>query len=117
MASVTKRGSKWYAMWNDALGRPRQKVTPATTKTEAMLFAREKERQAWRQREGLDPLLTERLAFGELMDCVLPATVRRPLRRGARAGNRHSPCAGQSGAREGTRPDRAASGGVAARGS
>ncbi len=68
MASVTKRGSKWYAMWNDALGRPRQKVTPATTKTEAMLFAREKERQAWRQREGLEPLLTERLTFGELMD-------------------------------------------------
>ena len=68
MASVTKRGSKWYAMWNDALGRPRQKVTPATTKTEAMLFAREKERQAWRQREGLDPLPTERLSLGELMD-------------------------------------------------
>jgi hypothetical protein len=54
---------------------------------------------------------------GSSFDRVLPATVRRPLRRGARAGNRHSRCIGQSGDREGTRPDCAASGVVAARGS
>ena len=55
MASVTKRGSKWYAMWRGADGKLAQKATPARTKAEAMRFAADKERQAWRQREGLDP--------------------------------------------------------------
>ncbi len=66
MASVTKRGSKWYAMWKDFDGKPKQRVTPATTKTEAMLQAREKERQAWRQREGLEAMPASPLIFGEL---------------------------------------------------
>jgi len=68
MSSVTKRGAKWYAMWRGADGRLAQKVTPARTKAEAVRFAQDKERQAWRQREGLEPAPDERLAFGELMD-------------------------------------------------
>jgi len=68
MASVTKRGSKWYAMWRGADGKLKQKVTPATTKTEAMFDAREKERQAWRQREGLEPLPAASTTFGDLLD-------------------------------------------------
>jgi integrase len=68
MASVTKRGTKWYAMWRRADGRLAQKVTPARTKAEAVLFAQDKERQAWRQREGLEPAPDERFSFGELMD-------------------------------------------------
>lgn len=68
MASVTKRGSKWYAMWSGADGRPVQKVTPARTKAEAKVYAQDKERQAWRRREGLEPDPGERLDFGELLD-------------------------------------------------
>ena len=68
MASVTRRGAKWYAMWRGADGRLVQKATPARTKAEAVLFAQEKERQAWRQREGLEPLPNGRLTFGELLD-------------------------------------------------
>ncbi len=33
-----------------------------------MRFATDKERQAWRQREGLDPAPDEGIVFGELMD-------------------------------------------------
>ena len=68
MSSVTKRGEKWYAMWRAADGRLVQRVTPARTKAEAARFAQDKERQAWRQREGLEPAPDERIAFGELMD-------------------------------------------------
>ncbi|HET9683488.1 MAG TPA: hypothetical protein VFP15_05250 [Gemmatimonadaceae bacterium] len=68
MSSVTKRGEKWYAMWRAADGRLAQKVTPARTKAEAVRFAQDKERQAWRQREGLDPAPDERIAFGELIE-------------------------------------------------
>ncbi len=68
MASVTKRGTKWYAMWRRADGRLTQKVTPARTKAEAVLFAQDKERQAWREREGLEPAPDGRPSFGELMD-------------------------------------------------
>ncbi len=68
MASVTKRGSRWYAMWRGADGKLAQKVTPARTKAEAMRFATDKERQAWRQREGLEPLPDEHVPFGELLD-------------------------------------------------
>ena len=68
MASVTKRGTKWYAMWRGADGRLVQKVTPAHAKAEAALFAQDKERQAWRQREGLEPDPGERFTFGELLD-------------------------------------------------
>ena len=68
MASVTKRGSKWYAMWRGADGRLVQKVTAARAKAEAMAFAQDKERQAWRQREGLEPDPGEAMTFGELLD-------------------------------------------------
>jgi len=68
MASVTKRGSKWYAMWRGADGRLVQKVTQAHAKAEAVLYAQDKERQAWRQREGLEPDPGEAMTFGELLD-------------------------------------------------
>lgn len=35
MASVTRRGSKWYVMYRNEDGKDVQRVTPATTKTEA----------------------------------------------------------------------------------
>jgi integrase len=55
-------------MWKGPDGKPRQKVTPATTKSEALRIARDKEQQAWRQREGLEPMPTSPLVFGELLD-------------------------------------------------
>ena len=55
-------------MWRGADGKLAQRATPARTKAEAMRFAVDKERQAWRQREGLDPAPDERIAFGDLMD-------------------------------------------------
>ncbi len=68
MASVTKRGSKWYAMWRGADGRLVQKVTAARAKAEAMAFAQDRERQAWRQREGLEPAPGDLMTFGHLLD-------------------------------------------------
>jgi hypothetical protein len=68
MPSVTRRGTKWYAMWRRADGRLAQRVTPARTKAEAVLLAQDKERQAWRLREGLEPASGARLSFGEIMD-------------------------------------------------
>ena len=56
MASVTKRGNKWYVHFKDATGKEVQRTTVATTKTEAKEIARELERVAWRQRKGLEPL-------------------------------------------------------------
>ena len=55
MASVTKRGTKWYVMYRDADGKDVQRVTPATTKSEAKIYAVELERIAYRLREGIDP--------------------------------------------------------------
>ncbi len=63
MASVTKRGSRWYAMGRGADGKLTQKATPARAKAEAMRFATDKEPQAWRQREGLEPLPDEHVSF------------------------------------------------------
>ena len=68
MASVTKRGSRWYAMWKGPDGRLVQRVTSARAKAEATTFAQDKERQAWRQREGLEPAASDSLTFGELLD-------------------------------------------------
>ena len=68
MASVTKRGSRWYAMWKGPDGRLVQRVTSARAKAEATAFAQDKERQAWRQREGLEPAASDSLTFGELLD-------------------------------------------------
>ncbi|MFP2962041.1 tyrosine-type recombinase/integrase [Myxococcus sp. 1LA] len=54
MAHVRKIGKKWYATWVYEDGHPREKVTAARTKSEALVFAQGKEREAWRQREGLE---------------------------------------------------------------
>lgn len=40
----------------------------AVALAEAVRFAQDKERQAWRQRERLEPAPDERLSLGELMD-------------------------------------------------
>jgi integrase len=68
MASVTKRGNKWYVHFKDCTGKEVQRTTVATTKTEAKEIARELERVAWRQRNGLDALPTQSVKFGTLLD-------------------------------------------------
>ena len=55
MASVTQRGNKWYAMFKNEDGKDVQRVTPATTKTEARRIAGELEMIAFRIRTGADP--------------------------------------------------------------
>jgi hypothetical protein len=47
MASVTKRGSKWYAMWRGADGRLVQKVTQAHAKAEAVVPRQFTRRAPW----------------------------------------------------------------------
>jgi hypothetical protein len=55
-------------MWKGPDGRLVQRVTFARAKAEAIVFAQDKERQAWRQREGLEPAASDSLTFGELHD-------------------------------------------------
>jgi len=47
---------------------PARANTQAHAKAEAVLYAQDKERQAWRQREGLEPDPGEAMTFGELLD-------------------------------------------------
>ena len=71
MASVTKRGSRWFLMYRDVTGKEVQRTSDATTKTEAKLLAQEIERAARRIREGRDPAPPDQTRiqeFGELLD-------------------------------------------------
>jgi len=56
MASVIKRGGRWYARWKTADGKWTRHVTTAATRAEARRLAEDIERQAERQRHGLEPL-------------------------------------------------------------
>ena len=70
MGSVLYRDDRWVIEWKDATGRYRQKRTKCRTKAEARRMVEDLERQAERQRLGLEPLRAERqhVTFGELMD-------------------------------------------------
>ena len=71
MGSVMNRDGRWTVEWRDASGRYRQKRTKCRTKAEARRMMEDLERQAERQRLGLEPLITEQqrhVTFGELMD-------------------------------------------------
>ena len=59
MSSVLKRGARWYVKFKDANGRWRTRPTTAETKTDAKRLASDLERQAERQRLGLEPLASE----------------------------------------------------------
>ncbi len=59
MASVYKRGNKWYLRFKDETGRWRSQASTARTKTEARKLAGELERRAERQRHGLEELPPE----------------------------------------------------------
>lgn len=59
MAYAYSRGKKFWIGYLDNRGRPRREPTVARTKTEAVRFARELERQHERQRKGLEPLPPE----------------------------------------------------------
>ena len=54
MASVFQRGSRWYVRVKDSTGRWINRVTTATTKTEARRLAGDVERKAERVRFGLE---------------------------------------------------------------
>ena len=54
MASVFQRGSRWYVRVKDSTGRWINRVTVATTKTEARRLAGDVERKAERVRFGLE---------------------------------------------------------------
>jgi integrase len=55
MTSVYQRGGKWYLRCRDHQGRWKDRVSTATTKTEANRMAAELERAAERQKMGLVP--------------------------------------------------------------
>lgn len=59
MASVYLKRGTWYARVKDGTGVWRSHATKATTKTEAKRLAQDMERQAERQRFGLEPLPAE----------------------------------------------------------
>jgi len=56
MPSVFKRGARWYLKYKDTTGRWCTRPTTADTKTDAKRLATDLERQAERQRLGLEPL-------------------------------------------------------------
>src|SRR5512142_1616325 len=59
MASVYRRGEKWYLRYKDAGGRWRAVASTAAVKAEARRLAFELERKSERQRLGLEPLPTD----------------------------------------------------------
>jgi integrase len=59
MASVYKKAGKWYLHYRDHAGHRRDRVSTATTKTEARRLAGELERRCERQRLGLEALPAE----------------------------------------------------------
>ena len=54
MASVFKRGDRWYLRVKDTTGRWVNRVTSATTKTEARRLTEDLERKVERVRLGLE---------------------------------------------------------------
>ena len=56
MASVFKRGKRWYVHFKSASGRWVRQVTDAKTKTEVRRLADDEARKTDRQRRGLEPL-------------------------------------------------------------
>jgi len=59
MSSVLKRGARWYVKFMDANGRWCRQPTTAESKTDAKRLASDLERQAERQRLGLEPLRSD----------------------------------------------------------
>jgi integrase len=59
MASVFKRGDRWYAKFKAANGRWSRQATTAEAKAEAKRLASELERRAERQRLGLEPSVAD----------------------------------------------------------
>jgi integrase len=55
MAKPYQKAGKWYLRFKDESGRWKDKVTPATTLTEAKRLAAEVDQQTWRVRKGLEP--------------------------------------------------------------
>jgi len=69
MASVYRKGGRWWVRFKGADGRWRGAPAKAMTKPAARLEAREREKLARQQREGLLPSDDNRQrTFGELMD-------------------------------------------------
>jgi hypothetical protein len=69
MASVYKKGERWWLRFKGADGRWQGAPAKAVTKPAARLEALERERLARQQREGLAPSSdNQRRTFGELMD-------------------------------------------------
>jgi integrase len=69
MASVYRKGGRWWVRFKGADGRWRGAPARATTKPAARLEALEREKLARQQREGLVPSDdNRRRTFGELMD-------------------------------------------------
>ncbi len=69
MASVYKKGERWWLRFKGADGRWQGAPAKAETKPAARLEALERERLARQQREGLAPSSdNQRRTFGELMD-------------------------------------------------
>src|SRR3989442_13221870 len=69
MASVYKKGGRWWLRFKGADGRWRGAPAKAMTKPAARLEALEREKLARQQREGLVPSDdNRRRTFGELMD-------------------------------------------------
>src|SRR2546425_10231499 len=69
MASVYKKGGRWWVRYRGAEGRGQGAPERATTKPAARLEALERERLARQQREGLAPSDdNRRRTFGELMN-------------------------------------------------
>src|SRR5881394_2968083 len=69
MASVYKKGGRWWLRFKGADGRWRGAPARAATKPAARLEALERERFARHQREGLAPSDdNRRRTFGDLMD-------------------------------------------------
>jgi len=56
VASVFERGRRWYIKYKDGAGRWVMKACTARTKTEAKRLAHDLERQAERQRHGLEDM-------------------------------------------------------------
>ena len=71
MSSVLKRGDRWYVKFKDANGRWCRQPTTAESKTDAKRLASDLERQAERQRLGLEPLRSdEGTSLGDLLRTV-----------------------------------------------
>ncbi len=67
MASVYRRGDKWYIRWHSAAGLWQSAPCAAQTKTEAKRLAVDKERQEDRARFGLEPMPSDcTLTLGEM---------------------------------------------------